>query len=150
MRCIRKGIPWLLVIIWMVVIFCFSHQPASQSSQLSSGITQSLLDVLEKIIPSIMYKRDFIHYFIRKSAHFFVYFILGLLVGGAFKSNGVRGYRRLIFSMLVCVLYAVSDEIHQVFIPGRSGQIGDVFIDSLGAFLGTGPGLFGLLCIFRK
>ena len=39
-------------------------------------------------------------------------------------------------AFLICVIYAISDEIHQLFVPGRAGQVRDVLIDSAGSFLG--------------
>lgn len=135
MKHIKKSIPWLLVIIWMGLIFCFSHQPASQSSHLSSGISQTLVTILGKIIPAMADEADWMHYIIRKAAHLFVYMVLGFLVSHALANSGVKGWRRFGLAMVICFLYAVSDEVHQVFIPGRSGQIGDVVIDSVGALL---------------
>jgi VanZ family protein len=39
------------------------------------------------------------------------------------------------YSFILCFLYACSDEIHQLYVPGRSGNIKDVFVDSIGISL---------------
>ena len=72
--------------------------------------------------------------------------VLGVLVLNAFGKTGVRGYRHILFSAIVCVLYAATDEIHQLFVPGRGGQIRDVLIDSIGA--GTGFIFYFIICKF--
>jgi len=141
MKIIKKNIPWLLVIAWMLVIFWFSHQPASESSTLSSGITQMITDVLKKVIPTLSINIEGFHHIMRKNAHFFIYAVLGLLVDKGLKSSEITGCRRFGLAVIICVLYAISDEVHQVFIPGRAGQIGDVFIDSIGALAGVSLGL---------
>lgn len=69
---------------------------------------------------------------VRKLAHFTEYFILGLLVYNLIYSNQKKAY----FAIIICVLYAISDEIHQLFVPGRSCQVLDVIIDSSGSLLG--------------
>lgn len=143
---IKKVIPWLLVVSWMALIFYLSHQPAAQSSDLSSGFAQIIMDVIEKIAPNKTFGFEPFHHFIRKNAHFFAYLVLGLLV-----ANAMRHYKgkRILVAVLICTLYAMSDEFHQLFIPGRAGQVMDVVIDSAGAvvgilglFWGTDPKIF--------
>jgi len=56
----------------------------------------------------------------------------------ALRSSNILGYRGIIAALLICVLYAASDEIHQLFIAGRSGEVRDVLIDSAGASIGIG------------
>ncbi len=124
----------------MVFIFFLSHQPATQSSNLSSGITQLIINTIEKIAPGISFNWDLFHHFIRKNAHFFIYFVLGILVSNAFitsASSHLTKGQILGYSIGLCILYAISDEVHQVFIPGRAGQIKDVIIDSAGAVIGV-------------
>lgn len=77
-----------------------------------------------------------LHHFIRKNAHFFIYLILGALVKYALNSTGIRGFKAAAIGLLICVAYAFSDEIHQLVVPGRGGQLSDVVIDSCGAGLG--------------
>jgi VanZ family protein len=71
----------------------------------------------------------------RKTAHLVEYGILALLAGRALAGMG-GGPRRVLWgSFLFCALYAVSDEVHQSFVPGRFGKVRDVALDSLGAAL---------------
>lgn len=142
----RTGIAWALVILWMAIIFMLSHQPASVSSSLSNGITETIIKAIEKVMPGADFDiRDF-HYIVRKNAHFIAYFVLGALTVNALRKSGIHGFRNLAFSFCVCVLYAISDEMHQLFIPGRSGEARDVLIDSAGACVGIG--VFSLLTKF--
>jgi|SRR5699024_1318146 len=130
----RKDIAFILTISWMVLIFYLSHQPASTSSKLSGSFVQVLFEIVS-LFP-IVIEGDTVHFIVRKSAHFMAYFILGILI-----MHTVRLFSRLsIFSIVngffITVLYAASDEFHQTFIPGRSGEIRDVLIDSAGSLTG--------------
>lgn len=135
-------ISWFSVIVWMFVIFSLSAQPATESNGLSSKLTKFIIDTIGRLIPfeiEISTSTDFVSRFnhvIRKFAHFSAYLVLGVLVVNAFKQSGMRGYKALVFSLVFCVLYASSDEIHQLFVQGRGGQIKDVLIDSWGATVG--------------
>ena len=132
----RKTIPWLLVILWMALIFYLSHQPATKSNRLSKGATEMIVETVEKVVPKVdVNKRSFNH-ILRKNAHFLAYLVLGILVANGLRSSGVVGYRSIGLALLICVLYAVSDEVHQLFVPGRGGQVKDVIIDSTGAVVG--------------
>ena len=71
---------------------------------------------------------------IRKTAHLFEYFVLGILVFCMLKSFNIK--KLILFSGLTCILYSVSDEIHQMFVVGRSCELRDMLIDSLGSILG--------------
>ncbi|MDN7241639.1 VanZ family protein [Planococcus sp. N028] len=131
-----KLFSWAAVILWMGVIFLFSNQPAVDSSELSSGITEFILTVAEKISPEASNHVDALHHVVRKNAHFLIYLILGVLKINALKKSGVRKIQSIVFALMICVLYAASDEFHQLFIPGRSGEVKDVLIDSAGAVAG--------------
>lgn len=84
-----------------------------------------------------------LHRFVRKNAHFFIFLVLGILVKHALSKNGISGLKGILLSLLICVLYAVLDEVHQRFVPGRQELASDVLIDSLGA--GTGIGFHIIL-----
>lgn len=128
-----------LVILWMGVIFFFSHQPATESSELSSGITEAIVDVVNIIAPDndLILDQGGINFIIRKGAHFGVYLILGLLVYKGLIYSNISKYKVIFLALLICILYATSDEIHQLFIPGRSGQLSDVLLDSAGSLVGV-------------
>lgn len=141
----RKIISWTLVIIWMVLIFILSHQPAPESSDLSSGITRKVMDIIKLFAPNIKLSLESLHFIIRKGAHFSIYLILGILSSIALRSYRLSKPRLIIMAITICVLYAISDEIHQIFIQGRSCQLGDVLIDSSGSILGI-----SLFHIFKR
>ena len=132
-----QTISWLLVLSWMLLIFSLSAQPAAQSSQLSGGITDTVIETVEKVVPNITINRDTLSHLIRKNAHFFAYLILGLLVTNAlYQTTKIQSKRQIMLAFIICVLYAISDEVHQLFVPGRSGEVRDVIIDSAGAGVG--------------
>lgn len=132
----QKLFSWVIVALWMAMIFYFSAQVANQSEHLSSGVSRMIIGVIEKIIPDAAFDMDLFNHIVRKNAHFFVYLILGGLVFNALKRSGFQGVRSIGVAILICFLYAVSDELHQLFVPGRAGQVKDVLIDSSGACVG--------------
>jgi VanZ family protein len=134
----HKILSWVAVILWMVLIFCLSNQPATQSAALSTGIAELIVQSIEKVTHYFGFDIAQFDYIVRKNAHFFVYFVLGMLVLHALKRSGMSRYRAIRIALLICVLYAISDEIHQQFVPGRGPGIKDVFIDSAGAMVGIG------------
>jgi len=140
-------ISWSLVALWMILIFYLSSQVASESDKLSLGFTQVIVNIINGIFPGLDLGNIISNHLIRKSAHFFAYLILGLLVVNALDRSGFKGAKKAIFALAICVLYAISDEVHQLFVPGRSGQVKDVLIDSAGAVVGLGFYLF--ICKLR-
>lgn len=144
----KKVIAWFPAVIWMGVIFYLSHQPAQTSSELSSGITDLVVHFLAIFFP-LEFDVESIHFYIRKSAHFTAYLLLGMFV--LFALRQMR-WKRLVIAVCICVLYAMSDEFHQLFVPGRSGEIRDVFIDSIGACVGIGGYYIGskIVTFLRK
>ena len=124
----------LLPFIWMVVIFIFSQQPAS----ISSGQSSVFVEQLHHIVLSI--DQQLLTFIIRKSAHIFAYFILGILMFNALwriKFSKLTSGWPAISSITICTLYAASDELHQLFISGRSGEVRDIIIDSIAASIGV-------------
>lgn len=138
------AIPWLAAAIIMIVIFKFSAQPAEQSNEVSRGVTEKIVNTLPntKDIP-VEKKNEIIKELnesIRKYAHFALYLLLGILIMVAMKfsfPNKSLLYLWII-SILICLIYSVSDEVHQLFVPGRGCQIKDVLIDTSGALAGSG------------
>jgi VanZ family protein len=125
----KKYLYLIITIMVMILIFCFSHQEASKSAHTSSLVGNTLTNmaffkVLFRIFP------------IRKCAHFFIYLILGMCVIKTFNEFGILSIRNFVLTLLFCFLYACSDEFHQLFINGRSGNFIDVCIDTSGSLLG--------------
>ncbi len=128
-------ISWVLVFLWMLIIFRLSSQVAEDSNGLSLGITGLLQKTLDKIVQT---DSGSLNHLVRKGAHFSAYMLLAVLSSNAVRQSGIRGLKSLAAALGICVLYAASDEIHQLFVAGRSGQPLDVLIDSLGACVGIG------------
>lgn len=132
----KKIISWVLVIFWMVIIFYFSHQPAVKSNALSTGISRKITEVVKKVTNDPIINKVNFNHIIRKMAHFTVYFILGILVVNAIGQRYSLDTKWILGSIIICILYAISDEFHQSFVPGRGPAVFDVLVDSFGASTG--------------
>ena len=129
----------------MMVIFHFSAQPAPKSQAISDGIVYYAITLFQKIVPTITF--DTASFLVRKAAHFSEYLLLGFFLcksvhylmmlrnPSLIKPAGPLNIctRAWIFT----TLYAISDEIHQSFVPGRSCELRDMCIDASGALLGV-------------
>ena len=135
----KKTIFAVLLVIWMGFIFSMSCENAEESSNTSGQTIKVVLSAVpefekqpEEVKKNIIEELQFIT---RKSAHFIGYMILGILASGLIlQYENINKKYPLAF--LICVIYAISDEIHQLFVPGRAGQVRDVLIDSAGSLLG--------------
>lgn len=139
----RKYFFRILTLVWMIVIFSFSAKTADASSQdsLFIGETIGRLVIADFEDWDAKKKENFaksIEYPIRKGAHMTEYAVLGILVFFSWNSLKYGIKRTALYSWMITVLYAASDEVHQLFVPGRSGQVTDVLIDSVGAAIGVG------------
>ena len=136
---IKKVIYTVLLIIWLLVIFLFSNQTASKSQSTSDKVASDIVDVVETVTKNEIKKDkkesiiESTRFLVRKTAHFTLYFILGIIVYLLFTSYGVK--KTVFYSILFCFLYACSDEIHQLFLDGRTAKILDVCIDTCGSSL---------------
>jgi VanZ family protein len=101
---------WLPPILWMGVIFFFSSLPTIKTSR--------------------FYWPDFL---LKKTAHFVEYFILSLFYFRAFLGSKISFKKSAFLAILISFFYAVSDEYHQSFTPGREPRLRDVVIDTFGA-----------------
>ena len=140
----------MAVILWMVLIFNLSSQVAEESNQLSTGITEIIVKTIERVVPQAEFDMGSFNHIVRKNAHFFAYLVLGVLVMNALKKNRACGFQSVLSALAICVFYAVSDEVHQLFVPGRGGQVKDVIIDSFGASIGLAIYLLGGKLFERK
>lgn len=117
----------------MTVIFFLSGEGAHDSRSRSGAIVSILKDSLNTDLAE-----DFLSFLTRKAAHIIAYFILGLLIYNVVKIYKFTAKRTIVLSVLLALFYAIFDEIHQLFVPGRSGEIGDVLIDTVAATIGIG------------
>lgn len=145
-----RTIAGLLALVWMCVIFFFSAQPKEESSAVSGAFSYRVVsstgllfhlnldeEKLRRIAAAIESN-------VRKAAHMTEYAVLSVLFYvwlGKWQFAGFSliksaGRKRSISAVLLTVSYAVSDEIHQLLVPGRAGMVRDVIIDSTGAILG--------------
>ena len=122
------------MVVDMAVIFMFSSQNAEKSSQVSKSIVET---VVEKIIEKEV-KPESLEKIIRKSAHFALFALLGVFAFLMLKTSGYIRKNMYIFAftLLICIVYAISDEVHQLFVSGRDGNVADVVIDTSGALIG--------------
>ncbi|MEA3507261.1 MAG: VanZ family protein [Elusimicrobiota bacterium] len=84
-------------------------------------------------IPSLKSPFGIWDFYLRKAAHITEYLILCLLIMPNFSVKGRRGR---ITALLLTAAYAVTDEYHQKFVPGRHMNIYDIYIDWIGGLLG--------------
>ena len=129
------------VIIWMVFIFYMSGKTGQESSGQSGKISLFITDLLEKVrqdSPQEMQNlQDILELVIRKTAHMTEYailFLLSYLAMVKISMSQSRFYNRSI-AVLISLLYACSDEMHQLLVPGRSGKMIDVGIDMAGVLI---------------
>lgn len=133
-----KKINILLVILWMIVIFSFSSDIGSESSSKSDGLTKHIVDFISDITNiEASSVEDTITLIVRKGAHILEYLILGILVINVLKDYYDINYKYCLIGLLICYIYACSDEVHQLFVPGRSGKIIDTFVDLVGSSIGV-------------
>lgn len=126
---------------WMAVIFAFSAQEA----EVSQGQSDFFTDMLVSATGGEASAWSFV---IRKSAHIVVFFVLGVLAYAAVRLHGWSQWRTVVVAVAIAAGYAMIDELHQVFVPGRSGELRDVMIDTVAASVGVGLCL--LLVQWRK
>ena len=132
----------ILIVLNCITIFYFSHQVADDSSEQSSRI----VEIISNIIPAIkkmqepdktILKQEILTPIVRKTAHLSIYAILGILTANfTLTIPNKKTYQIIIMTLAFCFFYAITDEFHQTFIAGRSGEIRDVLIDTTGAFIG--------------
>jgi|SRR5690349_12811028 len=123
---------YIIIFVWMTLIFMLSAEGAHESKARSSVIVGFVKESL-----NIDFAEDFLSFLVRKSAHIIAYFILGLIIYSTIKTYNLTSRRTIVLSIILAFLYAVFDEIHQLFVPGRSGEVRDVFIDTAAASIGV-------------
>jgi len=108
----EAALAWLAVMAWMGLVFYLSNQP---------------------VLPE--HPSGAVDYVSKKAAHMIVYGVLAALWWRAFTLAGLGVRRSLGLALAASVLYGLSDEFHQTFVPGREGRLADVGYDLLGAAL---------------
>lgn len=149
-------ISWLLALSWMGVIFYLSGRTAEESTVQSRTVITTFAEIIGTIIENeeVMTNIDGI---VRECAHGVEYFVLGIFMINALYitlnqrkqeemmlsaetgiecGDKLRVFNCFICAWLVCCIYAITDEIHQIPIPGRTFQVLDLIIDFAGALIG--------------
>lgn len=132
----------LLLAGWMCTIFSFSAQPAVESDKVSGSVAYQVVEAFDRIfhigLPEEEMERyaQNINYPVRKAAHMTEYAILGLLSFSCLAGYRKRDGRTFFLALGIAACYAVTDEVHQLYVPGRAGRFSDVCIDTAGAALG--------------
>lgn len=137
---------WYQLLLWcgvlgmMSLIFALSAQPGAASDALSRVAASPLADMLSSLYggeaglsPDVLY--IIAATIVRKLAHICEYALLGALLRLLLESYGVQHSPR--WAAAAGILYAVTDEVHQTFVPNRTGMVTDVLIDAIGVTAGV-------------
>ena len=155
----KRVLYWGITLVLMILIFSFSaSSKASLNSVFSSfssglngtssaGMSIGYAKELARILSflgffqihsnaDLMMHAEAVHTFVRKTAHFTEYAVLGFFTYKAVSCDVKDRKKAVLMAQLISTGYASTDEIHQMFVPGREGKVFDVMIDSCGAFCG--------------
>lgn len=120
------------LILMMLTIFFFSHQPGKISATVSNAVANTLQIEQQSEYVAVSAQPLFAGLSLRKYAHIILYFLLGVSAFLVVKDGWQNWYVRLFFALTICFLYSCSDEFHQMFIPGRDASIEDLCVDAIG------------------
>ncbi len=139
-RCktIYKIVSALLLASVLVTVFLLSNEVSAQSNETSGFFVDLLSRILNTEISSAA---------IRTFAHFCEFGAVGFLT-----LNCIYAFtegKRYILSVVLSFVYAVTDEIHQLFVPGRAFQFSDLLVDLGGIFLGCGI-IYLIIVLYEK
>jgi VanZ family protein len=125
---------WIPALAWAALIFIFSGEAFSEGN--TRGLYESMLRDLFPAVSGTAI--DLIHLSIRKLGHFGEYLVLAVLVLRALRDDREEklNWNRFGLALMLVALYAVSDEGHQAFVPGRNASIADVLVDVFGGISG--------------
>lgn len=123
---------WGLTALWLALIWRLSAQQGAASEALSGSLTHCVAAWLWPGADAD--GMSALEHLLRKAAHMFEYAVLAVLLAGSFRASRVP--HPVHFAFAAALLAAALDECHQLFVPGRSGQVGDVVIDLVGAAVG--------------
>ncbi len=140
-KTVKRTISVVLLILWMAVIFIMSAENGQESADTSSGVVYYIAKIItpnfeELSLAEQQQIMDSMSGFIRTMGHFCEFAVLGVLSFNVLLNFKFKVWQKAIFSFAFSIIYAVSDEIHQYFVPDRVCDIADVAVDSLGALTG--------------
>ena len=146
LRFTLKPLSFVPAIIMMYVIFSFSAQDGNASTATSLDVTHKIISFAEEHLNLSLTEEQAEHYlltfnhYVRKAAHMTEYFIFAAAVAFPLYVYGMRGFRLVLAAGFFCIAFAVLDEFHQSFSPGRSPSPKDVLIDTCGII----PGIYAV------
>lgn len=136
----KKKISYILLIFWLFVIFYLSSQSGNISGNISGGIIYNALSFVYKLFhldtTNLFEIVKYIHNPLRELMHTLEYFILGILFINVLRQSNIKE-NIVIISIMLCFIYSATDEIHQLFVAGRTFEYFDIFMDNIGSILGT-------------
>ena len=138
---IRRKVYLILTVVWMAVIFSFSAKPGDESEIQSLRAGKIVCSIFVPGYDNMseqeqIFMAESIDYPVRKAAHATEYAILAGFILGIVVTSLIN-WKHLLEVVFVAVVYASTDEFHQLFVPGRNGQFMDVLIDGTGALIGV-------------
>lgn len=147
---IIRAILFALIISVMVIIFVLSAQDGRDSGGTSGGLTEFLLAIVGVDAESLS-EAEFtkIEAFVRTAAHFSEYALLSFLAAFLFDTYKIKRIFSLLFAVAFSSIYAITDEIHQIFVPGRAAEISDWLVDAGGACVGAALAVLMLVIVKR-
>lgn len=144
-----RNLLFILLIACMVFVFLFSAQSKEISAKLSEKVTRWIV----ALFVSDYYRLDTdiqlayidqLQHIIRKAAHVVLYCFLGIFTTSIMLTYKMPNKAHVMTAFGFCLIYAVTDEVHQISVTGRGARVYDVGIDSIGALLG----IFLTLCVY--
>jgi VanZ family protein len=120
-------------VVWALVIFCLSRGAFGPSS--TGRLVAGVLSCLHLEIPRPSF--EVLHLIVRKAAHLAEYAVLAVLLCASGEEPPFDGRpRRVLGCFLILLVYSLTDEYHQGFVPGRHPSLTDCGIDSVGGAMG--------------
>lgn len=137
----------------MLIIFLFSAQTGTRSEGSSESVGRLILSIVNPEFEQLSEAEQDVlvescQHIIRKLAHFSEYAALGFFLMLHIRVRGIIRKGSL-WALGICVFYAMTDEVHQLWVGSRSGQVSDVLLDGCGALFGIGC-LMAMWFIIRK
>ena len=134
---IRQCMYIILIVLWMATVFGFSNQPAEKSDETSLAIANQITEIVSKVKPVNDDINQLLNKVVRKLAHYTIYLVGGILIINYINTLKLKDKQKIIYAILIGLIYAATDEFHQNFIEGRSPLLIDVFIDTIGVITGV-------------
>ncbi|MBO1678236.1 VanZ family protein [Bittarella massiliensis (ex Durand et al. 2017)] len=142
----RRALFTALLILYTLFVFSNSLDMGPSSSSKSGAV----LALINGFLNSFGLPLQLSEHFVRKAAHFAEYFVLGALALATFRQYTVHWRPHLALPLFYCLMVPLCDESIQLLVPGRSGQISDVWLDFAGALTGLAAALLFLLLWRRR